>query len=952
MRRPGGASVAFRLVLLIGAAVVAGAALAQDTPAPAPPGGREARKDARAAVSVVSMHDVAAVKSGDEWSLFLRGDSHLAIESAPERSRPGTVPERQRLDIRAEDTVIFIPAEKDGLAPDPTRLSTSVRAIYCEGHVAFVQETLHGETGRRSGPAFRLEARSLYIDLVRERVYAEGVVATLPGGTKRAGGVGPGSSAGAPARNVVSQQATFTLRAEKLRLRGTDELVAEGASLSVCDFGRPHEAVEGDRIVLRAVEGRKRPAALTAAAALGDVGGTYVGWRAERDLPFRAFREISRSKVRDREGSDAIEHAERDPRSVQVDGAELRVRPPFLGEDGLGLPFPLPIPWETDWLVPQVRFGHSSKFGWFGAGELKVPVVKPDVVHERTNEIAPRGPDESEDEYRARVQAALEKAEHQKEDGDRHVREGLELDAIAAGADYEKRGPAGDPGVAYEYRDARGQPELRGQLRGFFLEDKADFDRNGTPVTRDDRYWIRGVHQQELNPASWLASALGLDGKTRDSPADHVKLDAEVSKQSDRDLLYEYFRGAAYGQKEQETYVYLRRAWDDLGARFISKWRLNDFQSQTEELPAARIDFLQTPLIVTDTFGGTYLTVGVEGAHLRTRADDAIPNDPDQRLGRGDFAGRLDYKLPLADLLYAGAFAEGRYTAWSQAADHSGAIDRVIGATGAHLGSQADGEAQLGEKLWVRHVIQPEVGFYDRYYVSKEPEKLIPVSEIESYRPGEYVFLRLRNRIQYAEDGAGKKAHDLLDITVEDRYYPTNERLNPNTRMWDTALGDGRLSFGRYGSFRTEVEVDPTRHALLKLESTLTLQATRSVRALATDATPDDPILYPDVGLTVGYHDVVDLTRAVSWGVDVRLTASWGFRAEQVYDFLQHSFLRHRVVVTRRFHSWALQGTGSYDPILHDTAFTFSVLPMLEDEDSDPFREGLLSNTHGDGGPR
>jgi hypothetical protein len=916
------------LVLAAGAASPAAAQEKPETP-PAPP--HDAKEDkGRAAVSLLSTHDLELRKTGDEWTILLRGDVHLAIETAPEKPRPGAVDkhERQRLDLRADDAVVYVPARKDGLAPDPNRLATAVRAFYGEGHVALIQETVKDVPSKdgketetkRVGQAFRLESSRLWIDLVSERVVAFDAVATIPGGTKRQ------STLGTAAPSQTSQQAEFTLRAEKLRLAGADAIEADKASLSVCDFGLPHEAIEAEKIrILVDAEQmrRKRPKALTACAALGDVGATWVAWRSERDLPFRAFREITRGKVKDREGSDAIHHAEQDPRSIVLEGAELRVRPPYFGEEGFGLPFPIPIPYDTDWLIPQVRIGHSSRFGYFALGELKVPILKQDVVHERTT--------------------------NSKEDGDRHVREGLELDALVGGAEFEKRGPAGDPGFSYEYRDAQGTSVAKGQIRYFFLEDRADFDRNGTPVTRDDRYWLRGAHQQELNLGSDVAKVMGAAPVTSDSLAslaDHVKLDAEVSKQSDRDLLFEYFRSVAYTQKEQETYVYLRRAWDEVGFRLIGKWRLNDFQSQTEELPSARLDILTFPLFVTDRFGGTYLTVHSEAAHLRTREDDAVPNVPDERLARADVDTRLDYKLPIGNLLYAAAYAEGRYTIWSQSQDHTGALDRVIGATGAHLGSQADAVLpfSIGD-YWIRHVLIPEAGFEDRYYVSREPLDLIPVDEVETYKPQEYVFLRLRNRLQYAADADGKRARDFLDLTIEGRYFPKNEPLDPAQKQWATALGDGRLYFGDFGNWRTEVEVDPNRHRLLKLESTVTLLATRAGLAIAGR----DPkgIAYPDIALNVGYHDVVDITRAVSWSFDVKLTPSWGFRVEEIYDFLQHSFLRHRVVVTRRFHNWALEGSGSYDPILHDTSFTFSVLPLLEDEDHDPFREGRYADVAG-----
>ena len=56
-------------------------------------------------------------------------------------------------------------------------------------------------------------------------------------------------------------------------------------------------------------------------------------------------------------------------------------------------------------------------------------------------------------------------------------------------------------------------------------------------------------------------------------------------------FLLEYFRKTAQTEKEQETYLNVRGSWDDLGARLIGRWRINDFQTQVERLPELRVDW-------------------------------------------------------------------------------------------------------------------------------------------------------------------------------------------------------------------------------------------------------------------------------------------------------------------------------------------------------------------------
>src|SRR5690606_16263732 len=103
-----------------------------------------------------------------------------------------------------------------------------------------------------------------------------------------------------------------------------------------------------------------------------------------------------------------------------------------------------------------------------------------------------------------------------------------------------------------------------------------------------------------------------------------VQVDAEVSRLSDRGLLLEYFRSVLFTEKEQETYAYARWSHDALGVRAIGRFRLNEFQSQLEQLPEAKLDWIHAPLLTDATWGGLYLDVAARAGHLRVRPDDAL----------------------------------------------------------------------------------------------------------------------------------------------------------------------------------------------------------------------------------------------------------------------------------------------------------------------------------------
>jgi hypothetical protein len=853
------------LVLLL-AASSAGAltALAQDKPTP---GDREAGSPAAAVKNRLRLEAVETEvhPEKDETLVVLRGEAHIRFESQIKK-------DTQFLDIRAENAVAFVPPqeklEKDG-AP-------SIRALYAEGHVRLSQRA-------SNEPSFVLESSKLWLDLVGERAYAIDAVAHMPGSTHKPAALPPDP------RNTPRSAATFTLRAQKLRLEGTSVLTAEGGAISVCDFGLPHEALEATRItIVETGKKKKPPAALAVSAALGDVGGTAIAHRVVRDLPWRAFRDMTRQRAEPNEGSDAIFYATRDPRWVEIDHPSLRVRPPFLDDDGFGFPLPFALDWETDWPFPDVRIGHTSHWGYYEKAELNIPLIhRADFLHDSQ---------------------------------DRREKDGLDLSVRGGGGFYEDRGGTGDGSVHWDYYD-EGQRTGRGELDGTYVRDRALLDSNGSVIPDEQRYWVHGFIQQDL--------PLG------------AHLDAEVSKQSDLNYLLEWDRGAALNEKPQETYVYLRDAWDDLGVRIDASTRLNIFQSQVEDLPRARADWLLTPVFVSPILGGLYFTAGVEEAQLRRRFDDFLSESPlpDQLVVREDLNGELDYKLSLFDRIYLRAWGDGRFTDWNErqilpddgpgSTEHAD-IDRFLGEVGARAGTQFDAPFVLTDSgFTIRHVVIPEVGYDDRILDTRDPGTIVQIDQTDTYYPGSYVYARIRNRLQWADNPSGKGAHDLFDWTIEGRYFPTDLRLGPQQKVWGEIYSDARLYLGTEGTLRAVAEIDPNDHTLLRLDTTLTWMFTRS---LAKWLGEKDKI-YPDVSFSVGYHQLANVTNAIAYGVDARLTESWGVSFQELYDLDQHSFLSHRLTVRRYFHGFAFEVDGSWNPILHDASVSFGVLPFFEGDE-------------------
>lgn len=402
---------------------------------------------------------------------------------------------RDALDVRAEQLVVFLRARGADAA------SAQLVGLYAAGAVKLVAEAPEG--------AGVIEADEVLLDL--QRSFAS--MKNLQLRARPRGGGGPFGAQG------------VLLRAERLRAHGPDRVVAERVVASPCEHGAPHVAVTADRLEVTTSE----------------PSGVLLG-------PLLVRRQGLA-------GSDAQRRAGKLPRWIDLEGVGLRFTPPFGDGDPIDVPA-LPFgSWRSDWPLPRVRFGRSSRLGTFGILELAHGLPAPDVPGRLGLE-------------------ALERVEY-----------------------YSERGAGGELGLSWDHR--QGAWEGEGFFRAFGMDDRAERDRVGTPIETEHRFWLRGLLQERL-PGG-------------------LQVDAELSRLSDPGVLLEYARDVAQTDKEQETYAYARWSHDDLALRAIGRFRLNDFQRQLEQLPEAKLDWIHAPLLVDDALGGLYVDVAARGGSLRMR---------------------------------------------------------------------------------------------------------------------------------------------------------------------------------------------------------------------------------------------------------------------------------------------------------------------------------------------
>jgi hypothetical protein len=301
------------------------------------------------------------------------------------------------------------------------------------------------------------------------------------------------------------------------------------------------------------------------------------------------------------------------------------------------------------------------------------------------------------------------------------------------------------------------------------------------------------------------------------------------------------------------------------------------------------------------------------------------------RLGRGDFDSRLDYKVALGPVV-ARAFGAGRYTAWSENARDDRAIDRFAGGYGANLSTWIHGtfDTPFGT---MRHVIVPTVCYEDVKLVTRTADQIVQFDAIDALRETEFFFARVRNRFQLASTtfDKGGGGRELFDLGVEARYFPRKADNAPSLDSFSTILFDAKLWALEYGSARCQVEMDPNHTSRLLILET------------SAQVTP-----WQGLALEGSYREIKGVTRVVGWGFDWRLTRSWSARLDEQYDLDKREFIAHRGVLRRYFHGFALELTGSHNPFLKDTSFSFSVMPIFEADDTpDPFGSGRLGGISG-----
>ncbi|MBI4606762.1 MAG: hypothetical protein HY721_32765 [Planctomycetes bacterium] len=476
---------------------------------------------------------------------------------------------------------------------------------------------------------------------------------------------------------------------------------------------------------------------------------------------------------------------------------------------------------------------------------------------------------------------------------------------------FSKRGAGLGPLAEYGDRPRKwgpwqlAQEEWRhyGEAQHFFIHDAGDEDRTTRlPVPRDDRYWGHVWHRQSV-------PYVGL-------------FDLEYSRLSDRAFLGEYFEDVAKEEKEQETLAYWRRnLFDNLAITALYKTRTNDFQTQVERLPEAKVLLLEQPVLET----GLYAGLSLQAAYLHRLEDDALGLAP---RGFGRYDALNEWSFPVrwfSRWFIARPFAFARLTEYGEVLDEGeGSEDRATfgaGVTASQQWSRVFRFEQGSLASWLldarelKHVVVPKATYLNVFANDLDPEDTVPVDSVDEADLEESVSLSLRNEVftrrpRPLRPGEAELVRPLegkREALLQRELLETRRRLDSEVSffLFPQPLRDNGGDRSSLLIFDNTAEVVPR----LSVRAWFELDPNRDFRDERTDAsaTYDLSGLVPgQLRLTAGDRLTRRRSNVAYLFGDWTVGEKWVFDAYYAHDFETERDVEYSFSVARIFHRLAV----------------------------------------------
>jgi hypothetical protein len=452
----------------------------------------------------------------------------------------------------------------------------------------------------------------------------------------------------------------------------------------------------------------------------------------------------------------------------------------------------------------------------------------------------------------------------------------------------EKRGMG--VGLDVDYETA----QYFGLFRSYYLHDTGDEDKNNQPIEDRGRGRVRLQHRQEDLP-------FGFEGT------------AEISYLSDANFLNEFFEHEAKTGKEQETVAYLKKTFDDQAFTLLGKWRLNEFQTTTEYLPQAGYRVLSKPLLPGTPLGtNLYFTDETQLANIRfSPSQDLPPSEGERRqTTRFDTRNQLNVPATIGDF-ELNPFVEGRYTVWGEPEnpESQDVIERVVTSSGFRLDTQAwrtyDANVRWMNVHGIRHIVNPEVAYVNRWAVTQSPDALIQFDDVDAVKKAQFVELSVRNRLE-THDGAAVRT--LIDWRTSNLFFPDATR-DDDGDPWGHLDNDLRAILSERLHVFWDSEYDWYVHGFAIMNTGVVLRPT------------------DDANVLLQHRFVRDTSSIVETGLEFKLSEKWSTEFFEQFDTETGREHENRFILQRYTHDWVFEFEVSVDRNQKDTRVSVAVYP-------------------------
>ncbi len=461
-----------------------------------------------------------------------------------------------------------------------------------------------------------------------------------------------------------------------------------------------------------------------------------------------------------------------------------------------------------------------------------------------------------------------------------------------------KRGSPFDGTLTYRYGNL-----WKGELNAFYLDDQGHDRRamrrqlDGNPIQPGDRGFLRTKNRIQLDK--------------------NLRLDVKVFQASDPASYVEFRASSLHEEELPETSLDLRYAKNNLLARITARENLQDFNYDDasrltpkflSERPYGKLNLFSQPLMQLGEHAPLVLDFSLGSGFLRNRFDDHAP------VSMVEQAFRTDMEIELSTPFLWEDFAFRPYTlirdTWYSDSPGSKSKNRKVLEAGGAISTRFEREFGVESAFFrlhgLRHEIIPEVRFFQRFLVDREPGDYFQFDEVDALDEFSALDFGILQRFMTLD--AKGKPYEWMWLDLTQRIHPNRNRDNGGDRLGLFAF-EWIFRPSRTLRFLVEGERDWSRGDYKTRNIGMTVE----------------PIL--GWNLAGEWRSGRDRDGEGSFATGVQFWQRWSVNYGTIYDFDQSRFRTSSVALVRRDHDWSLVFRFDKDQIVGDTRIFIQFLP-------------------------